>query len=403
MSQSGNTIGLRSTSGQHDHRSGASLAKLAKDLESVEHRQHDVQDDEIEASHRWLDPNRRARRARCDPKPCCLKYSVISEQSSVSSSITRMIREARSGFNGGMAGSTLFCISNRTAHIAIFTKLKVRPARFDVYWELMKQFAIFLLAGTLAAQSPTAKSFVGTVAGFHPDSAEVEIRPDQGEKVLARFTPDTIAQKTAPGARDLKSAETIKATDVAIGDRVLITLEPGTPEIRRIVVMPAGDIAKHNEADRLDWQKRGVAGIVSAKSANRITVKSGTMTGEAESIVTVDDHTAFKHYAPDSVRFADAKPSKLADVAVGDQLRARGEKSEDGLKVIAEEVVFGTFIVKAGTIIGVNPESNQINLKDLGTNKPLTVTLTADSQMKSMPALPRYGPRYARSAARRQR
>jgi hypothetical protein len=73
---------------------------------------------------------------------------------------------------------------------------------------------------------------------------------------------------------------------------------------------------------------------------------------------------------------------------VGDQLRARGEKSEDGLKVTAEEVVFGTFLVKAGTISAVHPESREFTIKELGSNKPFMVVLREDSQLKQMPAFP---------------
>jgi hypothetical protein len=251
----------------------------------------------------------------------------------------------------------------------------------------MRQLATLLLL-TVAAVAAQTKSFVGTVTGFRSASAEVEIRPDSGDMVVARFTSGTIAQKIAPGERDLKKAESIQVTDVTAGDRVLVTLEAGSSNVRRIVVMPAGDIAKRNEADRLDWQKRGVAGIVSARTANRITVKTRTLSGEIEAVVTVDEHTSFKRYAPDSVKFSDAQISAFSAVNVGDQLRARGEKSEDGLKVAAAEVVFGTFVVKAGTVASVDPASKQITVKELGSNKPLTVVFTADSQIKQMPAFP---------------
>jgi hypothetical protein len=253
----------------------------------------------------------------------------------------------------------------------------------------MKQIAILLLTVVcLAAQSQQPRSFVGTVAGFRPQSAEVEIRPDQGDPIVARFTPDTIAQKIAPGERDLNKAEAIKVTDVTAGDRVLVTFDVGTSSIRRIVVMAAADIAKFHEADRLDWQNRGVAGIVSARAANRITIKTRTLTEEVEAVITVDEQTSFKRYAPDSVKFSDARASKLSEVGVGDQVRARGEKSDDGLKVAAQEVVFRTFLVKAGSISSVNLESREITVKELGSNKLLTVVLTADSQIKQTPGIP---------------
>jgi hypothetical protein len=253
---------------------------------------------------------------------------------------------------------------------------------------VVKQVALLFLGCAFLVQAQQPRSFVGTVAGFRPENAQFEIRPDTGGPILCDATANTMVRRIAPGARDLKDAQVIKITDVSIGDRVLVALEPGTRAMLRIVVMPAQDISQHNEADRRDWEQHGVSGIVASKSGNRITVKVRTAAGESEALVTVDDKTAFRRYAPDSVKFADAKTSGIAEVSPGDQLRARGEKSDDGLKVSAREVVFGTFLVKAGTVVSVNPDSREITVKELGTNKPLTIALTADSQMKQMPSFP---------------
>jgi len=235
------------------------------------------------------------------------------------------------------------------------------------------------------AQAQSSKSVVGTVSLFKAETAEIEIKPDNGDAVALKVTADTIAQKVAPGVTDLKKAESIKVTDVALGDRVLATPEPGTANLRRIIVMSASDITKKNEADRLDWTRRGVTGMVASKSGNDVTLKIRTLAGESQAVVTVTDKTSFKRYAPDSVKFAEAKSSKLAEISVGDQVRARGVKSEDGLKVTAEDVVFGTFVTKAGTITQVNPETREITVKDLANNKPLTIRITGDSQIKKMP------------------
>ncbi len=243
---------------------------------------------------------------------------------------------------------------------------------------------LLLTAGWLAGQS---RSFVGTVTGIKAETAEIEVKPDNAPPVVAKFTPDSIAQRVAPGETDLKKAAAIQVTEVATGDRVLVTLEAGTANVRRIIVMSANDIARKNEADRLEWQKRGVTGIVASKTATQITVKMRSMTGENQAVVTVTRQTSFKRYAPDSVKFADARASELAEVSVGDQLRARGQKSEDGLKVTAEEIVFGTFLAKGGIVSVVNPETKEITIKELGTGKTLTVRLTSDTQLKRMPDL----------------
>jgi hypothetical protein len=247
----------------------------------------------------------------------------------------------------------------------------------------------FACVCTIQGQSPA--SFVGTISGFRAELAQIEIRPDTGEQVLATIGPDTVVRKIAPGVRDLQHAEPISITSVALGDRVLVTLEPGTKNALRIVVMPAQEIVQHNAADRKEWETRGVFGIVSAKAGNRITLKSRTAAEDVESVVTVDDQTVFKRYAPDSVKFGEAVSSRLTEVGVGDQLRAHGEKNEDGLKVKAREVVFGTFLIKAGTVVAVSPESHEISIKELGTNKPLTIAVTPDSQLKQMPAFPPSG------------
>ena len=42
----------------------------------------------------------------------------------------------------------------------------------------------------------------------------------------------------------------------------------------RCVLVSADDIAKRNEAEKLDWQKRGMSGIVAAKTAEEVTLEA---------------------------------------------------------------------------------------------------------------------------------
>jgi hypothetical protein len=148
--------------------------------------------------------------------------------------------------------------------------------------------------------------------------------------------------------------------------------------------MSATSISKHDEADRAAWTTHGISGIVVAKTSDGLTLRLRTLQGETQTRVLVSSATGFRKYAADSVRFSDAKPSSLAEVQVGDQLRARGDKSEDGLKVTANEVVFGTFVTKAGTITAIDAEHKSVAIKELNTNKAFNVKLTADSQLKQM-------------------
>jgi hypothetical protein len=245
---------------------------------------------------------------------------------------------------------------------------------------------LVIFAGCMFAQTP-AKSVLGTVTTVRATSSEIEVKPEAGEAVVVKLNTSTSVKRVAPGQTDLSKAETITPADVASGDRVLVTLGTDAGVAVRVVVIPATDLAKRDAADRLDWQRRGVAGVVTAIAGNDVSVELRALGAPAKYTVTAGQKTSFKRYSPDSVRFADARTSSLGELNVGDQIRARGQKSPDGLKVDADEVVFGTFLSKAGTITGLNAAAREITLKDLSNNKPLVVKFTADSQVKRMPAM----------------
>jgi hypothetical protein len=249
-----------------------------------------------------------------------------------------------------------------------------------------RSFALLFLCAAAFAQT-MPKSIVGSITAVKAEDAVVIVKPDNTDAVSVKLTADTIFQRIAPGERDLKKAATMNMTDMALGDRVLVSFKTGSAEALRILVMSSTDIQKRNEADSLDWTKRGVSGVVAAKAGNIVTLKKRSLTGEIVMTVTLDDKTAVRRYNSDSVKFADARVSKLDEVSLGDQLRARGVKSEDGLKVAAEEVVFGTFVTKAGSITAINAETKEVTVSELGTNKPLVVKFTADSQIKKMPEM----------------
>lgn len=252
--------------------------------------------------------------------------------------------------------------------------------------------AAVFCASICAAQS-AVRQFVGSVTAFKSETAEIEIKPDGAAPMLVKMSAESVVQKVEPGARDLKNAQPASVTDLILGDRVLVALEPGTADVRRLVVMPKSDIAKRDEADQQDWIKRGVAGVVSAIKGNQIMLAVKNPPADTVMTVLVDEKTAFRRYAPDSVAFADAKPSSLAEIRAGDQLRVRGSKDESGKVVTAENVVFGTFQTKVGTIAAIDAGAHTIQLKEMSTNKLLTVRVTSQSRLKKMPELAGMAPK----------
>lgn len=246
------------------------------------------------------------------------------------------------------------------------------------------RFALLALC-CIAAFAQVPEKMVGTVSSLALEKATLDVKGQDGAVVTIHLTSDTLLKRVAPGEKSLTNAETIQVTDIAVGDKVLVNSDPASGMARRLVVMSATAITKHDEADKAAWTTHGLSGIVAAKTGDDITLRKRSMQGDTELHVLVSKDTHFKKYAEDSVRFADAKMSSLADVHVGDQLRAKGDKDADGAKVKADEVVFGTFITRAGTITAIDMEHKSVAIKELNTSKPFNVKLTADSQVKQMP------------------
>jgi len=102
-------------------------------------------------------------------------------------------------------------------------------------------------------------------------------------------------------------------------------------------------------------------------------------------VIEAGNHVEFLRYAPDSVRFSDAKPSSFAEVKVGDQVRVLGDKNPDGTRIKAEAMISGSFRSIAGVIKSIDASSNEITMTDLVAHKPVTVRVTADTTMRRLP------------------
>jgi len=240
----------------------------------------------------------------------------------------------------------------------------------------------------LMAQAPApaaAARQLGTVTTIAGNS--LTLKTDAGQIVTVGVAEGVHILQLAPGSTDLKTAQAIALTDIAVGDRVLVNgkagEDAGSFAASRVILMKSSDIAQKHEAEQADWQKRGTGGIVSAVDAG-----TGMLTvavGARKVAVTTSSSTQFRRYAGDSVKFEDAKPGTLAQIQVGDQLRVLGTKSEDGSSIPAEVVVSGSFKNLAGLIASIDAANGTLTLKDLATKKTVTVTITANSNVRTLP------------------
>jgi hypothetical protein len=218
----------------------------------------------------------------------------------------------------------------------------------------------------------------------------VTITTDAGADASFRVSDSTRLLRVEPGQKDLKSAAPFQLQDVQSGDRVLargtLSADGKTIEAATVVLMKASDVSAKQEHDREDWKQRGVGGLVSAvdSAGQSVTISVPGFNGNKTVKVMIARSTALRRYSPDSVKFDDAKPATFSDIKLGDQLRARGDRSADGAELNAQEIVEGTFRNIAGTVVSTDAAKNTLTVNDLGTKKPIVLTISADSQLRKL-------------------
>lgn len=251
---------------------------------------------------------------------------------------------------------------------------------------LAKWAMLLLLASLFLSQAAFAKA-LGTVKSISANSVVLTV--EDGGEATVTVSDSTRILRTAPGQTDLKAATPIQLSDIKVGDRILAlghTGENNATVASMIVVMKQGDIAGKQQQEREEW-RRGVGGIVKQvdAAAGTITISNALAAAGKTTLVHVSSTTSIRRYSPDSVKFDDAKPSTLAEIKPGDQLRARGEKNADGTELTAQAIVSGTFREIAGTVVSADAANNTLTVMDLSTKKPVTLKISADSQMRKLP------------------
>jgi hypothetical protein len=262
----------------------------------------------------------------------------------------------------------------------------LRQSSRQSFW-MLAVFTSLLLVAAGHAQTPAR--VLGTITEVH--GANLTVKTDAGQAYPFTVAPTAVLKQIAPGEKDLSKAAAIPLTSLATGDRVLVRFDPnaaaGSAVALQIIAIKQADLAKKQEADREDWQRRGVGGLVKSVDAASGTIVISSGAGAAAKMLTihVTNASALRRYAPASVQFDKATLAPITAIRVGDQVRARGNKSADGSEVTAEDLVSGSFRNIAGTVIAVDAAASTLTVKDLATKKSATIKFTAASQLHKLP------------------
>ncbi len=239
-----------------------------------------------------------------------------------------------------------------------------------------------------APAAPAARR-IGAIKAISGTS--ITLTPDSGPEVTVAVQPTTRLLRIAPGEKNLKNATPLQLQDLQVGDRILVggqaSDDAKSIAAATIVVMARTDLEAHHQQELQDWQKRGMGGLVSAvdPAAGTVTISVSTLMGKKSVVVRTSKDTVIRRYAPDSVKFEDAKPSSLQQIQPGDQLRARGDRSADFTELAAEEIVTGVFRNIVGTINSVDASSGDIGVQDVLTKKVVMVKVAGTSELHKLP------------------
>jgi len=240
------------------------------------------------------------------------------------------------------------------------------------------------------APTPSVARPVGTIKSISGNI--ITLTTDAGSDVTVQIQDTAKLVRIAPGQKDLKDAAPIQLADLQSGDRILVRgklADDGKSVLAAsIIAMSKADIADKQAHEREEWQRHGLGGLVSsvdpASGTINVSLPSG---GEKKTVaVHISNNTILRRYASDSVKFDDAKPAPLDQIKPGDQLRARGTRSADGSELAADEIVSGSFRNIAGTISSLDAAAGVITVQDLLSKKSITVKITAESQLRKLPA-----------------
>jgi hypothetical protein len=238
-----------------------------------------------------------------------------------------------------------------------------------------------------AAPNPATRP-VGTIKTI--SGKTIVLTTDAGTEVMIQVQDDARLLRIEPGEKDLKNAAPLQLTDLQTGDRILVRgkfADDGKALLAAsVIAMKSADIAAKQTHERAEWQMHGVGGLVKEIDATGGTIKISTNAqGAAKEItVQISKQSVLRRYAPNSVKFDDAKPAGIDQIKVGDQLRARGTRNADGTEFSADEAVSGTFRNIAGTVSAIEPAAGTVTVMDLVTKKPVIVKVTSDSQLRKL-------------------
>lgn len=257
--------------------------------------------------------------------------------------------------------------------------------------------AFFILLAGVGAFINAQSADVGIKANL----AGGEVKAVEGGKIVLQtkdgdidvvISGKTAFKKVKPDNPKITEAADSSVSEIGVGDKLLVTgavaADKKSVPAKTVYLMTKSAIAEKQTKESEQWQTRGISGRVTNLNfqKNEVTVAVRNMTGETNVVVTPKANGKFMRYAPNSIKYSEAKASNIKEIFVGDNIRALGDKSADGAAFQAEEIISGAFQTVGGKVKSIDAAKNEIVIEDIKTKKDVTIAVGENSTLKKFPA-----------------
>ncbi|HEX4274365.1 MAG TPA: hypothetical protein VHZ74_03370 [Bryobacteraceae bacterium] len=252
--------------------------------------------------------------------------------------------------------------------------------------------ALFTASIPAVAQAPAVPkylSIIGTIEKVDTGAKSMALKTDKGEESSIKFDDRTQFLMLPAGEKDTKKATRASASDVGAGDRVIARMKQEDPTGQPAVFLyfsKQADLAQRQKKTAEEWQTQSVAGTVKSidASAKQITIAVRGGFGPAKDM-TLDatGSVDYERYNPDAGKY-DPSTAGVAAIQVGDQVRVLGQKNADQTSIKLEAMMSGSFKTIPVQIKTIDVATKTITGTDLGSKKPITIAIKADTTLKKL-------------------
>lgn len=237
--------------------------------------------------------------------------------------------------------------------------------------------------------------------GIKPTYAGGEVKMVAGGKIVLQtkdgdidvvLSDKTAYKKINPANPKITEAAESNLAEIGVGDKLLVSgavaADKKSIPAKTVYLMTKAAIAEKQTKESEEWRTRSISGRVTSLNFEKkeVTVAVRNMTGETNVVITPKADGKFLRYAPNSIKYSEAKASNIKEIFVGDNVRALGDKSADGTAFQAEEILSGAFQTVGGKVKSIDAAKNEIVIEDIKTKKDVTISVGATSTLKKFPA-----------------